>query len=63
MKIDVINAECDLGVHVDGASKGPSELKKRIETNPLINKIIDVECDCTNKDHDDNNLEKNQCIL
>lgn len=59
MKIDVINASCDLGVHVDGASLGPKVIKEKIKNNNKINSIIDVNCDCSNKNHDENNLEKN----
>ena len=59
MKIDIVNAECDLGVHVDGASQGPKVLKEILKENQNINNIIDMLCDCSNKDHDDNNLEKN----
>ena len=59
MKIDVINALCDLGVDVDGASLGPKKLKEKIINNEYINNIIDVFCDCSNKDHNPDNLEKN----
>ena len=59
MKVNIINAECDLGVNVDGASLGPKVLKETIKDNKSINKIIDVTCDCTNKDKEENNLRKN----
>lgn len=59
MNIDIINAECDLGVDVDGASLGPKTLKEVIKDNENINNIIDVSCDCSNKDHEEDNLRKN----
>lgn len=59
MKINIINAECDLGVHIDGASLGPKVLKEYLKNNNKINNIIDMPCNCDNKDHDKNNLAKN----
>ena len=59
MKVNIINAECDLGVDVDGASLGPKKLKETIKNNNTINNIIDVPCNCTNKDNEKNNLKKN----
>ena len=59
MKIDVINACCDLGVDVDGASNGPLKLKERIKNNKNIDKMVDLLCDCENKSLDPRDLEKN----
>lgn len=59
MKIRIINAPSDLGVSIDGASLGPEILKKHFKNNKNIDKIIDVECDCSNKSYDKNDLEKN----
>lgn len=59
MKIKIINAPSDLGVTVNGASKGPKTIKKQIINNSKIDKIIDLECDCSNKSYDSNDLEKN----
>ena len=59
MKIDIINAECDLGIDVDGASIGPKKLKEIIKNSNYINNIIDIYCNCTNKDHERDNLKKN----
>lgn len=60
-KINIINACTDLGVNIDGASKGPIIVKEYIKEldSKKINKIIDVICDCTNKSQDKNDLRKN----
>lgn len=59
MKINIINACCDLGVNVDGASIGPKVIKEKIKGNHKIKTINDVLCDCSNKSQDENDLEKN----
>lgn len=59
MKINIINACCDLGVNVDGASIGPKVIKEKIKDNHKIKTINDVLCDCSNKSQDENDLEKN----
>lgn len=59
MKIRIINACCDLGVNIDGSSIGPKILKEYLIDNEKIDKIIDCECDCTNKSNDPKDLEKN----
>ena len=59
MKVKIINAPSDLGVTIDGASMGPSIIKKNIINNAKIDEIIDLECDCSNKSHDSKDLEKN----
>lgn len=59
MKINIFNACTDLGVDVYGASSGPKELKKELVNKQEINKIIDLECDCSNKSSDPLDLEKN----
>lgn len=59
MKIKIINAPSDLGVSVNGASKGPKVIESHILDNPKIDEIIDLECDCSNKNYDKFNLEKN----
>ena len=51
MKINIINACSDLGVNIDGASLGPQVIKKKIYKNEYINQIIDVKCNCNNKDN------------
>ena len=60
-KINIINACTDLGVNIDGASKGPIIIKEYIKKldSKKINKIIDVTCDCVNKSQDKNDLRKN----
>ena len=59
MKINIINACSDLGVNIDGSSNGPKKIKEIINNNNYINKIIDIECDCNNKEKNPNNLKKN----
>ncbi len=59
MKIDIINAACDLGVNVDGASIGPFKIKEYLENNKKINNIIAVQCNCQNKENEIYNLRKN----
>ena len=59
MKIKIVNAPSDLGVSIDGAGKGPEVIKKCILNNSKIDQIIDLECDCSNKSYDINDLEKN----
>ena len=59
MKIDVINACCDLGVDIDGSANGPLKLKERIRSNKNIDKMVDLLCDNENKSHDPKDLEKN----
>ena len=59
MKINIINACSDLGVNIDGASLGPQVIKKKIYKNEYINQIIDVKCNCNNKDNEPNNMKKN----
>ena len=59
MKIDIIGACCDLGVHVDGASLGPQALIEKVKNNSIINNIIKCSCDCSNKSHDEKDLRKN----
>ena len=59
MKVNIVNAECDLGVDVNGASLGPKKLKETINNSNYINNIIDVPCNCINKDNEKSNLKKN----
>ena len=69
MKIDIIGASCDLGVHVDGASLGPRVLIEKIKYNSKVNNIINRNCDCSNKSHDEKartNCKKNilgRCVF
>ena len=59
MKITIINACSDLGVHVDGASLGPIALTKTLKNNSKTYNIINCKCDCSNKSHDKFDLRKN----
>lgn len=59
MKIRIINAPSDLGVSIDGSSNGPKVIKNHLIDNPYIDKIIDVDCDCSNKSYNINDKEKN----
>ncbi len=52
--ITIINANTDLGVHVDGANLGPKLL-----TKDLTNKIINIDKENTIKSLDKNDLKKN----
>ncbi|MBQ7140554.1 MAG: arginase [Bacilli bacterium] len=61
MKIDLINACSDLGVHVNGSDKGPNFI---LDNNKLkINKIYSVKKDNVNKSLDINDKEKNLVSL
>lgn len=57
-KIDIIGACSDLGVHVNGAKSGPLELEKNID-HSLINDIINVFSNDTQKELCKDNLKKN----
>ncbi len=59
MKINIINAATDLGVHVDGSDKGPLILSHEIENNKKIDSIITVKKKDIIKSHDPKDLEKN----
>lgn len=59
MKINIINACSDLGVHINGSKYGPKEIKKYLTNNKNINTIIDVIAEDIIKSNDSNDLEKN----
>lgn len=59
MKINIINACSDLGVHINGSKYGPKEIKKYLINNKTINNIIDVNSEDIIKSNDVNDLEKN----
>jgi len=59
MKLNIINACSDLGVNITGANLGPKEIKKIIKDNKNINKIIDIECDSSDKSNDPKDMKKN----
>lgn len=58
MKIDLICANTDLGVAVDGAHLGPNILANEIDLDKInVNKVIDT--DCSNKEREVENKKKN----
>ena len=56
--INIINACTDLGVHVNGANKGPIELTKNL-AHSNINKIIELKYNNVVKETDKGNKKKN----
>lgn len=56
--IDIINANTDLGVAVDGACLGPDKITEGL-TNPNLNNIYKLYADETNKEKDFDNKKKN----
>ena len=56
--INIINAYTDLGVHVNGANKGPIELTKNL-AHSNINKIIELKYNNVVKETDKDNKKKN----
>ena len=59
MMINIINACSDLGVNVDGSRYSPTKIKKYLNNNKNINKIIDIVADDVIKSNDKLDLEKN----
>lgn len=59
MKITLIKAKTDLGVHVDGANLSPSAIYDHFINDIRINEVIDIEKNNIEKNKDINNLEKN----
>lgn len=59
MKLNIINACSDLGVHITGSKYGPKEIKKHLINNENINDFIDVFPDNIVKSNDPSDLKKN----
>lgn len=59
MKINLINANTDLGVMVDGTHLAPKILSELIKNNSKIKNIINVDKKEIVKSHNENDLEKN----
>jgi len=59
MKIDLINACSDLGVHINGSNKGPKYISEYFNNNKSINKIYTIEKDNINKSLNEMDKEKN----
>lgn len=56
MKITIVNACSDLGVHINGSDKGPLELSKNIEN---VDKIITIKKEEVKKELEKENKKKN----
>lgn len=59
MKIDIINANTDLGVHVNGAHLGPNRIVDKLH-NTKINNIINIDKENIIKSLDKTDLRKNE---